>query len=128
MIDDLWVDLLGQLVPGEKATTPSIVWRELVRDVASGNLLVDDNGTDFTQPKTRHYVFTPSKKIHIEELFVLGGVTYIDDTGKPVIDQTSAASLPLVEKQVSLVVPEPTGIAALLTGVGLLGTLLRRRR
>jgi hypothetical protein len=126
-IEDIRIDLLGSLVPGDYALNPQIAWSEKIWDITGGGsvLLVDDAGVDFTQPTERHYVFTPAQAILVIETFDLSGVTY-DDGGVEVIDDTAIASLALIQKELSLV-PEPGSVAAVLCGLGALA-LLRRRR
>ncbi|MEP0764950.1 MAG: PEP-CTERM sorting domain-containing protein [Fimbriimonadia bacterium] len=130
-IHDIRVDLLGQLVPGEKALNPYIAWTELIKDISDANnptILVSDSGVDYVQPTSRHYVFDrPTHAIRIKETFVLSGVTYTDENGRTLIDETALAALTLVEKELSFV-PEPSQIAGLGMALATLTAVLRRRR
>ncbi len=125
----LTVDLIGQLKAGTKALNPQIAWTEKVFDTTSGSVqVVNDSGTDFSQPTTRSYSFGAAKKLHIEETFNLSGVTYKDNQGQTQIDQDALAALTLVEKSISVVVPEPNAIAGLVAVAGVLAAYRLRRK
>lgn len=121
-IHDLTVDLLGVLKPGTKALNPHISWVVQVFN-GSGGLMVNDAGTDFSQPATRHYDFALSDKVRILQKYTLDGVSV-----GGVIDPEAVASLPLVEAQVSVArVPEPAGWCGALAALRILLGRKRRR-
>jgi hypothetical protein len=129
-LDDITIDLVGQIVPGQFATKPFIAWTEVIKDITDPNApvtLVTDSGIAYSQPGEKHYVFdNPTHAIRIKETFILDGVTYTDDTGLTQIDETAVAALTLIEKELSFV-PEPGQLIGLAMALVALASLRARR-
>jgi hypothetical protein len=129
-VEDVTIYLLGQIVPGLHATAPWLAWTELILDITDPDhpeTLVSDSGVEYSQPTSMYYAFRPTRFLRIKETFTLDGVTYVNDLGQDVIDDTAMVALTHIQKDVSLV-PEPAGLATL--SIGLLAILgfARRRK
>lgn len=129
-IHDVRIFDIGQIIPGVRATTPWYAWTELILDITDPNnpvTLVSDSGVEYSLPQQRYYQFTPTRFLRIKEVYTLDGVTYTDDFGNTVIDDTAMVALIQVQKDLSLV-PEPSSLTALGAGLVGLAAMLRRRR
>ncbi len=129
-IEDVRVFDIGQIIPGVHATTPWYAWTELILDTTDPNnpvTLVSDSGVEYSLPQQRYYQFAPTRFLRVKEVYTLDGVTYTDDFGNTVIDDTALVSLVQVQKDLSLI-PEPSSLAALAAGFVGVAAMLRRRR
>jgi len=129
-IHDVSIFDIGQIIPGVHATTPWYAWTELILDITDPDnpvTLISDSGVEYSLPQQRYYQFTPTRFLRIKEVYTLDGVTYTDDFGNTVIDDTAMVALVQIQKDLSLV-PEPSSLAGLGAGFVGLAAMLRRRR
>ncbi len=129
-IHDVSIFDIGQIIPGVHATTPWYAWTELILDITDPDnpvTLISDSGVEYSLPQQRYYQFTPTRFLRIKEVYTLDGVTYTDDFGNTVIDDTAMVALVQIQKDLSLI-PEPSSLAGLAAGFVGLAAMLRRRR